>query len=1829
MANFFGTNGDDALNGTAGADTFFTRQGGDNVEAGAGDDVIIVESGAGTGLNADDLINGEEGTDTVELEGSIDDYEISFNISGQLVLTGKPGTLYDGEAEVLVDIELIVFSDQVMRVVDAASTAGSYFTIQSAVDASMAGDQVVIMAGIYAESVTIDKALSLVGQGVNDVTIGSTAVGINVTGDINNGGSETVSISGINFTNHSVGVRAHSSTVLSSLVIDNASFTGNTTHAVGTSAADGLESITITNSTFQDNGQGGSNGAADIQLFDYHGDVTIEDVTITSTRAEGDPTETKADYAIQIAGFDQATYDVDEAMGNVSLENVTITGAFHKNALSIQGFTDLTGFSATNVNITGTSEWGILVFVDPVGSSGQDAVGNPGYHGNFNTTADDASIDLSGITVTNNSSNDVGFDVFVRGSSADDVQIGTNARDALNQMAELNTDYGGNDSLEGRGGDDILFGGLGNDHLDGGDDLDVAIFSGNRDDYTIVETGLGTYSVTDNNAADGDEGTDTLTGIELVQFSDQTLELDANSPDTSGYTERFSQSFDDDSDGFFAPTGYGNIALVASGTDGISSSDGTGHAVFTQSGVPGDESGPYSRMDAYRSEWLGGFTTSLDIYLDDTKILAGEGFDVSFAANGTDGSHEQDFIFHITHDTSTGDMLIGASNNSNFAPREDLDTLDNHAEASSAGWYTFSWNFYENPLGDLEVAMNVHDESGNWVFTEIRSDLSNDVGTVVGGNRYMWFTNIDVAGGVAVDNVSFSTFDASPVQLIDGATNSITSSHATIADAVAVAASGDTVMISAGDYSGESPVNVSVEDLTFRADAGATGISVQLTGLVSDVSLEGEGDINVTGNAEDNTVAGNEGDNVIDGADGVDTAVYAGNVGDYTITSTTNAAGLVTGFTATTDNNAADGDDGTDTLVSVEALEFADVSLDLSLGVQLFNSAGSLIGTFATLQEAVDAAAGGADETIRVAAGSYAETVNVNKTLTILGANAGIAHDGTRGAESALTGAFQISADNVTVDGFAVNEGATILGQITAFYVGANDVSVANTTFARTGPVDFDASRAVLTEYTPTTGNGLSVTDSSFSGFHTGLYVNTGDGITVSGNLFDGNMVGISNDDPDNFNVTGNTFQNQVSGDIGVGVVDATEDLSTQILNDNTILGTEPDIGIYSLGNTDKSITGTDYADSFNGGTGNETFTGGAGDDEFDGGDGIDTAVFSGNYADYTLDFSTGTIDGPDGSDSFEDIEVFQFDDQSVHVVGTGGYATIQDAVDAASAGDTIIVMSGFYTETVEVDKTLTIVGEEGGIGPATGPVLGAPIGGDPVLNGAFHITADNVTIDGFEVTGGASILGQLTTVYVQGLNATITGSTLTRSGSTATFDGSRGIVTEVGNTGDGLTVHDSTIIGFHTGLYVNSGVGITVSSSFFRENMVGISNDDPDDFLVTSSFFQNQLFEGIGLGVVDATENLLLQIRADNSFTGTAPEVSIYPLAAASQDIIGTSHDDVFYGTAQDQIFDGQGGDDSIIGGAGNDELKGGTGDDTMIGGEGDDIYDVDSVGDVVTEAAGEGTDAVHSWIDDYTLGSNVENGFVEVSGHKMTGNALDNTLTAVASGGILFGRGGDDTLMGSAGEDTLYAGSGIDLLMGGEGNDQYDVRKTGDAINDTGTSTNDVVKSSVIDLDLNTYTGVEKAAAKGGLDLALTGDAADNTLNGNSGANVIQGGGGRDILRGGGGDDVFVFTSVSDSAAGSADRIKDFEQGVVGDPGDLIDLFGIDAVEGGRNNAFTFIGNDAFSSTAGELRYENVTASFGDATYVFADVNGDGNADFRILLDGFFTLEDADFIL
>jgi Ca2+-binding RTX toxin-like protein len=177
-----------------------------------------------------------------------------------------------------------------------------------------------------------------------------------------------------------------------------------------------------------------------------------------------------------------------------------------------------------------------------------------------------------------------------------------------------------------------------------------------------------------------------------------------------------------------------------------------------------------------------------------------------------------------------------------------------------------------------------------------------------------------------------------------------------------------------------------------------------------------------------------------------------------------------------------------------------------------------------------------------------------------------------------------------------------------------------------------------------------------------------------------------------------------------------------------------------------------------------------------------------------------------------------------------------------------------------------------------------------------------------------------------------------------------------------------------------------------------------------------------------------------------------------------------------------------------------------------------------------------------------------------------------------------------------------------------------------------NDSITGGIWDDFLYGYAGDDKLYGRGEAD-RLNGGIGKDMLDGGSGNDRLIGGDGNDSLygstgadriNGDAGADLFVFKSVKDSAVSSLgrDTINDFSR----TQGDKIDLKAIDAsTKLGGDQAFKFIGSQAFHKTAGELRYE---IKSGD-TFVLGDINGDGSADFSIMLDRSLAMLKSDFIL
>ncbi|WP_298191296.1 calcium-binding protein [Novosphingobium sp.] len=440
------------------------------------------------------------------------------------------------------------------------------------------------------------------------------------------------------------------------------------------------------------------------------------------------------------------------------------------------------------------------------------------------------------------------------------------------------------------------------------------------------------------------------------------------------------------------------------------------------------------------------------------------------------------------------------------------------------------------------------------------------------------------------------------------------------------------------------------------------------------------------------------------------------------------------------------------------------------------------------------------------------------------------------------------------------------------------------------------------------------------------------------------------------------------------------------------------------------------------------------------------------------------------------------------------------------------------------------------------------------------------------------------------------------------------------------------------------------------------VSGGEGDDRIVSGS--GADIIEGNeGIDTVDYRAyrgGVVLALYDPLQSNGVGPDGDIlYDM----ENVLGSAYADDITGSNFNNTLLGNGGADRLSGAYGDDLLDGGKGADTMIGGDGADRYIVDNRGDVIIEtgtfAPGDTVTATVS----YTLAANVEEltlvGPAAIAG---TGNDTANVLTGNENANILRGLGGDDVLIGGAAVDRLY---------GGEGSDRYVITSAADhpaaEIRDTGlfgtdelrfaARTSQTLKLFAQDLGLErvvigtgngmaantagrTAIDIDASELRRGLEIVgnagangIIGTAGSDRIDGGAGGDTLSGGAGRDLLIGGGGQDLLTGGADADTFAfdgaafvglqpARADRITDFSHA----EGDRIDLSAIDADSTAfGNQAFSFIGDAAFSKHAGEVRAVVVDGS----TLVRGDIDGDGRADFVIALSGAPTLEAADFVL
>lgn len=612
-----------------------------------------------------------------------------------------------------------------------------------------------------------------------------------------------------------------------------------------------------------------------------------------------------------------------------------------------------------------------------------------------------------------------------------------------------------------------------------------------------------------------------------------------------------------------------------------------------------------------------------------------------------------------------------------------------------------------------------------------------------------------------------------------------------------------------------------------------------------------------------------------------------------------------------------------------------------------------------------------------------------------------------------------------------------------------------------------------------------------------------------------------------------------------------------------------------------------------------------------DGNYNFDTAVFTGNRNEYTIDVDEvtgvftvthnlidddGTIlvagGGDDGTDRLTNIERMQFADQAVIPLlpGTNFNESPENALNS-------------LLPPLDISDTTPAVGQE------------------LTVSAANLIDPDNIPTTGGAITGGISYFWQAELRPGSGrfedIVITTPAGELRAGGTTFTptaeLEGLllrvKGVYQDANGVMEVAYSAPTAAVGpVPVGAIPLSDMTPTEGSALLATNLI------TDLQGLTTSVFSFQ-WQQSGVGGVGAFTNIVgatsasftpLGAQVDRALrvmvtytddlgnpetvfsAATAVTGDLIGVNAAGESVAGTNGQDNISAGAGSDTVNGANGDDLLQGGAQNDTVNGGAGDDTILyavtdgvdsvdggagfdvlritGNAGSNVLNVGYVLTALTTVAGGSVSHVESFradlqggVDTLSYAGTTDSVQVDL------GAGVASGFTAVVSVENAIGGSGSDVLAGAVGV--------VNTLTGGFGNDVMVVHEATDLVLEFAGGGSDEVRSFA-----NTYsilnTNVERLLFVGTGGFSGTGNALANTITGGGGTDVLTGNGGNDSLVGGGGNDVLSGGDENDALEGGAGNDSlvggngnDVLNGGIGND-TLVGGFGNDAINGGEGD-------------------------------------------------------------
>jgi Ca2+-binding RTX toxin-like protein len=497
-------------------------------------------------------------------------------------------------------------------------------------------------------------------------------------------------------------------------------------------------------------------------------------------------------------------------------------------------------------------------------------------------------------------------------------------------------------------------------------------------------------------------------------------------------------------------------------------------------------------------------------------------------------------------------------------------------------------------------------------------------------------------------------------------------------------------------------------------------------------------------------------------------------------------------------------------------------------------------------------------------------------------------------------------------------------------------------------------------------------------------------------------------------------------------------------------------------------ITGGDEINVLDGGAGNDVLTGGAGNDVITGGDGIDTAIYTGNTADFTITRRSSGVTvqdgvGIEGTDALTSIETLQFGDTAFDLAnfeldgnvaaisgiaiegqfGGQGEGLTYEVEDGPEHGSLTVNTDGTYSYTstngytgddsfaykaVDSNGIVNIGEMDVDVNPSNKPRVHGE-GQNPLqpvvgLGDGGYIVSSNANDMGVYPARVYNADGDLTAIHY---TSRVTFGTQPPAIVTGLSDG-RAVISKTWSQRNNCTVHFTVInsdgsventnsFNFHVGIYGGGGGRAYAFAdgrfAFLTTNNVPLS----DHSGCSRPCYSVHFFSASG-----ETGGVAGNLHSSDAYLYTSRSYGTYPFSNGG-----------FVRT--EEVFDAEANSYSYVltkHAAGSQAVETSMTVRTSVGTPLVDFSARVMANDKVVCTWREGNRSYSSFV------ALSENDISSTSGNDaLAGGYGTDVITGSDGDDALYGNDGNDTLRGEAGNDSLTGGKGNDYIDGGEGTD------------------------------------------------------------------------------------------------------------------------------------------------------------------------------------------------